>query len=329
MSKRIIFIFTLVVLFAISCEEQNEIKKQEPPSTASDLPDADPLGRSKTDPLVTQSSTCGGSYSGTYTTISSYYTYPAHNIDVTCAATGATITVFFDAVEIPNKFTVRDGAGNIVGSSGGWRGYASYGGPWGSSLAVSTTGSFSFTKSAGVNTYYLYVETLTPPNYSYNPNTDAWSASASCVCTTCSPACATGFTCQNGNCVCATTCGGGYNGTYGTIASYYTYPARTIDLTCARAGSITVYYDAVEIPNYFYVKDANGNVLGSSGGWRGYASYGGPWGSSLSVSPTGTFTFTKTAGVNTYYLWVQTLTPPNNSYNPNTDAWSASVGCPQ
>ncbi len=46
----------------------------------------------------------------------------------------------------------------------------------------------------------------------------------------------------------------------------------------------------------FYVKDVNGNTLGSSGGWRGYASYGGPWGSSLSVSTHGNIHVYKNGG---------------------------------
>jgi hypothetical protein len=330
MSKRIIFLFVMLVLFSISCEEQDEMKKQDPAPSSTDASTLDMLGRApgKTDGLVGQMATCGGSYNGTYTTISSYYTYPARSIDVSCAATGATVTVFFDAVEIPNKFIVKDANGNYMGNSG-WRGYASYGGPWGSSLSQPTSGSFSFTKQAGVSTYYLHVETLTPPNYNYNPNTDAWSASASCTCAPppC-PTCPTGYICVNGVCKCNIPCGGGFSGNYNTIASYYTYPARTIDVTCAAAGAtITVFFDAVEIPNRFTVKTAGGTTVGYSG-WRGYASYGGPWGSSLAVSTTGSFTFTKSAGVNTYYLYVETLTPPNNSYNPNTDAWSASVSCP-
>lgn len=328
MSKKIIFLFAMLVLFSISCEEQ-EIKKQDPQPAPIDALDADLQGRSKTDDLVAQTSTCGGSYNGTYTTINSYYTYPSRAIDVSCAATGATITIYYDAVEIPNRFTVKTAGGTTMGTSG-WRGYASYGGPWGSSLSVNTSGSFSFTKGAGVTTYYLYVETLTPPNYNYNPNTDAWSASASCTCAplTCSPACGTGYSCVNGNCVCTATCGGGFNGTYQTINSYYTYPARTVPILCPAAGAtISVYFDAVEIPNRFTIKTAGGTTLGTSG-WRGYASYGGPWGSSLSVNTSGSFTFTKPSGENTVYLYVETLTPPNTSYNPNTDAWSASVGCP-
>src|SRR5688572_27087340 len=172
MSKRIIFLFVMLVLFSISCEEQDELKKQDPATSSTDAPDLDVLGREpgKADGLVGQSATCGGSYSGSYTTINSYYNYPARSIDVSCAADGATITIFYDAVEIPNRFTVKTAGGTTVGYSG-WRGYASYGGPWGSSLSVSTTGSFTFTKGAGVSTYYLHVETLTPPNNNYNPNT--------------------------------------------------------------------------------------------------------------------------------------------------------------
>jgi hypothetical protein len=329
MSKRIIFLFMMIVLFSVSCEEQTEIRKQDPAPTSGDASSIKDLSARKGDGLVAQTATCGGSFSGSYNTINSYYTYPARIVDISCAADGATVTVSYDAVEIPNRFTIKTSGGSYINGTT-WRGYASYGGPWGMSLSTPTTGSFTFTKTAGMTTVQLVVETLTPPNYNYNPNSDAWYATVSCTCAppVCNPACGPGYTCVNGVCVCSIPCGGSFNGSYNTINSYYTYPARVIDVTCAAAGAtITVTYDAVEIPNRFTVRTTGGSYVNGTT-WRGYASYGGPWGMSLSTPTTGSFTFTKTAGVNTYHLIVETLTPPNYNYNPNSDAWYASVYCP-
>ncbi len=49
---------------------------------------------------------------------------------------------------------------------------------------------------------------------------------------------------------------------YGTISSYYTYPARTIDVACAadRSDNLQFLYDAVEIPNSFTVKDCRWHI---------------------------------------------------------------------
>lgn len=320
MFKKTTLSIAVLVFFAVSCEKEEGLVKQEEIPVDSNAGRPDLGGRTASD--------CGTSVSGTYSTIASYHTYPQQNLNVGCAANGATITVFYNAVEIPNRFTIRDASGSFVVSSG-WRGYASYGGPWGSSLSVSGTGTLTFTKSSSA--YYIEVETLTPPNYSYSPNSDAWSASSSCTCApACTPtSCPSGYVCQNGTCViapCTDPCGGSKSGTYSVISSYYTYPSQSFNVTCAASGAtLTLFANSVEVPNRFTIRDASNNYVTSTG-WIGYASYGGPWGSSLNGPSTKTVTFPKST--NTYYLVVETLTPPDYSYSPNTDAWSASLSCP-
>ena len=328
MSKRIIFLVALVVMFAISCED-SEVKKQNTDAATPDNLSTNANAKIAPGvPVAALTSTCGGSWpTNSYSTPNSLYTYPSKAIDVSCATTGATITILYDAMQLPNRFTVKDAGGVTIASSGGWRGFASYGGPWGPSLSTPLTGSFAFTKAAGVSTYYLFVETLTPST----PNTDTWSATASCTCVACTPSCPTGFLCQNGNCVCVTNCATStpspLGGSYGTANSLYTYtPTPQFTIPCTAAGTIvTVYYDALVLPNRFTVKTLSGTTLATSG-WKGNASYGGPWGPSINTFTGGSLTFTKVAGQSTYQLVVETLTPASG-VTPGTDTWSAGVSC--
>jgi hypothetical protein len=297
-TTRILFLFVFIFAVSISCDDQVDVNQKKSPTDVQSSNSKNSTART--------ASTCGGFYSGTYSTINSYYTYPLKTVDVSCAASGATVTVSVNANDIPNRFTVRDASNNVIAGSG-WLGYATYSGPWGSSLSNSGSTTFSFTKSA--STYYLQVETLTPPNYSYSPQSDAWDANVSC---TCQP-------------TCTTPCGGSFNGSYNVISSYYTYPLKNFDVSCARGNTITVSVTALDIPNRFTIRDASNNYIAGSG-WLGSATYSGPWGMNLNNSGSTTFTFTKSAS--TYYLQVETLTPPNYSYSPSSDFWSSNITCP-
>jgi hypothetical protein len=121
---------------------------------------------------------CNSSYSGTYSTINSYHQYPRVNIDASCLIPNEHISISCTALDVPNRFTVYDGNGNFVTTSG-WVGYAQYPGQWGRSLSTSSnTYMLIFTRVT--SSYQLLVETQTPPNYSYTPNTDYWSAGIAC-----------------------------------------------------------------------------------------------------------------------------------------------------
>ncbi|RAV98520.1 hypothetical protein [Pseudochryseolinea flava] len=100
-----------------------------------------------------------------------YYLYPVSTVNITPGST--TISAYCTAYDVPNRFTLRNGAGNNVASSG-WIGYANYPGPWGSSLSNGS----NITISAPVNgssTFTLEVETV--PGGGLN---DAWAASVGC-----------------------------------------------------------------------------------------------------------------------------------------------------
>lgn len=328
------------MLVIFSCEEKVEVRKSEN-SVESTLNETK-KGKSG----ARTAAACSGSFSGTHSVIASNFTYPSSLLDVSCAASGATVSVSVTALDVPNRFTIRDLNGNFITATG-WLGNASYGGPWGSSLSNSGTATLTFSKS--FSSYNLIVETITPPNFSYSPSTDYWSATYGCTCTgtpppTCpSTPCPVGFNCVNGVCICAscpagfscvnntcqctTTCGGNFQGNFGVLNTYFTYPLRSFSTGCKPNGTvITVSVTALDVPNRFTILDASGNfVVGSN--WLGNASYGGPWGPFLSNSGSTTLTFAKTTS--TYSLRVETITPPNGTYNPSTDYWSSNISCPQ
>lgn len=113
---------------------------------------------------------CGGNFYNSYYG-TQYYIYPANTITITGGST--TISAFCTSYDVPNRFSLRNGSGNIVASSG-WRGYTNSPGPWGMSLNNAS----SVTLTASVNgstTFTLEVETV--PVDGMN---DAWEASVGC-----------------------------------------------------------------------------------------------------------------------------------------------------
>lgn len=104
----------------------------------------------------------------------------------------------------------------------------------------------------------------------------------------------------------------------------YTYPVYLLNVQAA-TDTITITYDAIDLPNKFVVKDFNDNTIADSG-WRGTANYSGPW----SVGPTvnlntpssGFLSFSK--GSNCYLrLFVYSVTNTNTE-----DAFTFSIACP-
>jgi hypothetical protein len=115
--------------------------------------------------------TCGsyiyGQFGGT-----GYHLYPNETINLSHVAQGSTIQLTCDAIEVPNRFTIYDGANLVVSS--GWMGFSNFSGPWGSSLNTPSIQNISFTKQT--NTYTLKVETSPPSG-----TTDAWSVYINCA----------------------------------------------------------------------------------------------------------------------------------------------------
>lgn len=175
-----------------------------------------------------------------------------------------------------------------------------------------------------------------PPNTCVNgecaPPCDSNTCDGQCVngqCQPCHTTCDPGYTPVN--CLCTTPgcpiCGAIYSDTYSTIHSYHQY-TEAIDASCLVDNehmSISCVADA--IPNRFTIYDANNNYITSSG-WVGYANYPGPWGMSLST-PYDTYLLVITKVTSSYRLVVETETPPDYSYSPNVDYWSAAISCYQ
>lgn len=119
---------------------------------------------------------CGASISNTYSG-NNAYSYPAVYIDTFNPAI-TQLNISYDAVDRPNRFSVYDDENNLVATTG-WKGTASYSGPWGASLSGATNGVLNVTRSAGV-TYYKLVIEAGPANLS-NPINDGFSVGISCV----------------------------------------------------------------------------------------------------------------------------------------------------
>jgi hypothetical protein len=119
---------------------------------------------------------CNASLTGS-TTSGSYYTYPKRLFDL--QGSGDTVTINYDAVALPNRFNIYNSDNTLVANSG-WKGIASYAGPWGNTLSTATAGSFNFSKSATGGDgrwYYLTTEFVgTTGNTS-----DTWTATLACT----------------------------------------------------------------------------------------------------------------------------------------------------
>lgn len=118
-------------------------------------------------------------------------------------------------------------------------------------------------------------------------------------------------------------CGAALSNTY-SGNGYYTYPHIYIDTFNTGISALNISWNAVDRPNRFTLYDENGNQVATTG-WRGTASYSGPWGSSLSTSTSGVLTVTRDAA-STYYRLVVEAGPANIS-NPINDSWDATIGC--
>lgn len=336
MKTKNVYLICCLLAFAVlagiwSCNKKNI----ERDSVQKAPPQSDPSIRVRVN--STADHPCGGSFSGSWSTLNSSHTY-YEPIDVSCALNGATISVWIYAQDVPNRFYIIDQNGSTVASTG-WLGNsyigpsnstppyyrASYSGPWGAGVSNTGTTYLTFAKDS-TKSYTLRVETVTPPNSNYSPNTDSWSVEVGCTCA--------GSTIIQDTIIATQTdaCGNNYSGSFGTPNEFHTY-LYYLDFSNSTKLNITVSVDALDIPNRFTIVDENGNFITGTG-WLGNsnvgpsgATYSGPWGSSVSNAGTQFFTFTRSLS-HTYYLRVETLTPPNTtSYHPNTDSWSAVVGC--
>lgn len=113
---------------------------------------------------------CGSNLNGNYGG-TGYYKYPAYSIELTSSPQGSIISLTVTSYDVPNKFTVSDGYTNVAYTSG--MGYATYSGPWGTSLNTPQTQTITFTKDIASN-FTLTVETST------SVTSDSWVASISC-----------------------------------------------------------------------------------------------------------------------------------------------------
>lgn len=241
-----------------------------------------------------------------------------------CEFAGGAVTV--GALEVPNKFTLVDAAGNTVAETE-WLGSADYPGPWGNSLSTSTNVKTLNVTAAG--TYRLIVNTVREPN----GRLDAWDADWGSASKNCrkqvtfgpSPIKKSGpipLPPSLQKLLCKSTLQATWmDGSRPAWGGPYTYPAQTFKLTQSStcgARLITVqvnaHGEAGGSPNRFVILDSAGNpVLGPDkqpvdSGWIG---------TSVQSVASKTLSFWSTGGE--YQLKVQTDT------REFSDAWDAHV----
>jgi hypothetical protein len=183
-----------------------------------------------------------------------------------------------------------------------WLGSTSNYGPWGQPFNGPNVETISFSKVTA--TYKIRVETST------QGQADSWSASISCsgVCTNPPPP-------PPPNCdsSCASTIGDTFSG-----SGWHVYN-ETLDFCDVAVGNIiTMIVDAADVPNRFFITDAN-NTSVITTNWLGSTSNFGPWGSPFNGSHVQVITFQKVT--ETYNLRVETAT------QGQADSWSASISC--
>lgn len=123
------------------------------PSPTTPSPTPAPVTPSPTTPAPTPAPTtpaptavpcydCGDGYVSLSTSDTNYGTYAQRDV---CSTSDASGTINWTSFDRPNRFNVRNGS-SIVFTTG-WKGYANYAGPWGTSLNTATSGTDSFTWS--------------------------------------------------------------------------------------------------------------------------------------------------------------------------------------
>lgn len=113
-------------------------------------------------------------------------------------------------------------------------------------------------------------------------------------------------------------CGDTYTSNYDGIG-LYTYPSKLIDL---HEGTVNINWSVYDRPNTFTIyKDGLSLV---TTGWKGIATYSGPWGSSISTATTGVLTYMPEVG-HIYTLVVQA--GPTDHTAPITDSFNVAIDC--
>lgn len=105
-----------------------------------------------------------------------------------------------------------------------------------------------------------------------------------------------------------------------THNGFYTYPEILLDATSA-PGDVILTYDVIDRPNRISVYNTAGNLVVTSG-WKGIATYPGPWGASLNTATSGTVTIPYSSDCY-YRVLVESVT--NSSY---ADTCNIAVTCP-
>lgn len=193
-------IASAMILMSVSCSHEDQ--------TVQPISKTDRNARvsGTNDWCVSCPASCNTNVSGTWTGNGGHYYDAVAMSFPDCVPVGTQISFRLDAIDIPNKFIIKDANGVTVASSkdlsnhydvDGWMGYSLkstsgyYMGPWSTwpganssgGLQKPFVGSISITKQT--NTYYLYVYTSAQPSIdngvSLPAQQDAWNVQITCI----------------------------------------------------------------------------------------------------------------------------------------------------
>ena len=114
--------------------------------------------------------TLSGTYAGNDYNLSNYYLYFKNK------TTGDQINFLCYSLDRPNRFNIYDYSNNLLETSG-WKGTASYAGPWGATLNDPTTGILNLTYDS-TKDYVLKIES--GPADPVSPVSDSWEVTITC-----------------------------------------------------------------------------------------------------------------------------------------------------
>ena len=116
------------------------------------------------------------------------------------------------------------------------------------------------------------------------------------------------------------TCDDGYVYYETSSNDYGTYPDRFVCFNSDQCGLLA--YDAIDRPNRFSLYDSTGLV--ATTGWVGYATWSGPWGASLNVTPSGNLPYQWNS---TSLRYIRVEYGNGDPINPTSDAANLSLLC--
>lgn len=262
----------VTVVKSIACSSDNigSCVEPSPTPTNTTTPTQTPT-QTPTSTIASCNISKSGSYSG-----NDYHQYPDQSLSDSMTEY---ITFTWDSVDRPNRFTVYENGG-FVRFTSGWVGTANYPGPWGASLSTPQSG---FANICFQNLTGRYVKVEAGNASPTTPISDAYSWSITCggICPSSTPTPTQTPTNTKTptqtptNTPTVTNTPSPTNGIKCNEPTQFngglSYPSQTIVTLGSSTGTVTLSYDARDVPDRYIVLYDNVVVIDT--GYRGSANF--------------------------------------------------------